>query len=39
MNVQIIGEKNSVGVMEVNNVRKNEGVYHLCYQNTMCYMS
>jgi hypothetical protein len=25
MNVQIIGEKNRGGVMEVNNVRKNEG--------------
>jgi len=38
-NVQINSGKDSVGVMEVNNVRKIEGLYHLCYQNTMCHMS
>ena len=39
MNVQMISGKDSVSVMEVNNVRKIEGLYHLCYQNTMFHMS
>lgn len=36
VNVQIISGKDSVGVMEMNNGRKIEGMY---YQNTMCPMS